>query len=63
MDIDKILWLVLAAIMFPAIGVGLSAMAGGQHRVSHRPPEHPPGWNNRQRSKRANKARTRQGRA
>jgi hypothetical protein len=55
MDIDKILWLILAAIMFPAIGVGLSAMAGGQHRVSRRPPEHPPGAKTRLAKKRANK--------
>lgn len=46
MDIEKILWLILAAIMLPAFGVGLSAMASGQHRVSRRPPAHPPGWKN-----------------
>ena len=63
MDIEKILWIILTAIMFPAFGIGLSAKAGGQNRVSRRPPEHPPGWENHQRSRRANKARTRQGRA
>ncbi len=47
MDAEIILWLILAAIMFPAFGIGLSAMAGGEHRVSRRPPEHPPGWKNR----------------
>lgn len=34
---------ILIAILLPAVGVGLSAMAGGQRRVGHRPPEHPPG--------------------
>lgn len=53
MDTDKILLLILAALLLPSIGIGLSAMAGGQNRVSRRPPEHPPGWNNRQRSKRS----------
>ena len=61
MDIEKILWLILAAIMLPAFGVGVSAMASGQHRVSRRPPAHPPGWKNRQRERRANTASTRRG--
>ena len=63
MSVENCLWSILIAIMLPAIGVGLSAMAGEQRRVSHRPPLHPPGWRNRQLSKRANTARTRQGRA
>lgn len=46
MTIENILWLILAAIMLPAIGVGLSAMAGGKMHVSRRPPSHPPGWKN-----------------
>lgn len=59
MGIEKILELILAAIIFTAIGVGLSTTAGGQHVSRHPHKHHHPGWNNLQRSKRANKARGR----
>jgi hypothetical protein len=48
---DTCLWSLLAALLLPAIGFGLSAMAGGQPRTGHRPPSHPPGWKNIQRKK------------
>lgn len=56
MDIDLILKIILLAILLPAFGVGLSAMAGGaDRRIARRPPTHPPGWRNIQRAKRNNK--------
>ena len=47
------LWSLLGILLLPAIGLGLSAMAR-DIRVGHRPPSHPPGWENDQQSKRTN---------
>ena len=45
MDVNKILFLLLIAIMLPSLGFALSAIAGGKGRTPQRPPEHAPGEN------------------
>jgi hypothetical protein len=41
-DVDKVLFVLLALVIFPAVGFGLSKIAGGLVR-GIRPPQNPPG--------------------
>lgn len=49
-------WSLLGVLLLPAIGAGLSAMAGGLGRISRRPPRQAPGSRRRKYEKQTRNA-------